>query len=330
MSGRAILVTGGAGYIGSHACAALVEAGYTPVTYDDLSTGHRWAVQFGPFEPGDITDAARLRSVMQQYDFAGVMHFAARASVAESVAQPELYHRINVCGTQTLLDAMVERGLKHIVFSSSCAVYGIPPRVPITEDTPHAPVSPYGETKHLGEMLMQRYSTEYGVRAAMLRYFNAAGADPAGRIGEDHTPETHLIPLVLQTALGLRTHISIFGQDYPTNDGTAVRDYIHVQDLAQYHVMALERLLAGAENFAVNLGTGTGYSVAQIVAEAARVTGRAITTQQAPRRAGDPPALVSDVTFSDLLFHYRPERSDLPTLLSDAWHWHQKQHGGNQ
>ncbi len=276
---KKILVTGGAGYIGSHACKALAASGFVPVSYDNLVYGHRWAVRWGPLIEADLADTARLRAALREHKIAAVMHFAAFAYVGESMAKPQLYFRNNLVNSLGLLDAMLAEGVRHIVFSSTCATYGTPERVPIGEETPQRPVNPYGESKLMVERALHWYAGAYGLAYAALRYFNAAGADPAGEIGEDHDPETHLIPLVLAAAQGKLPHVDIYGTDYPTADGTAIRDYIHVQDLAEAHVAAIRHLLEGGGNLQLNLGTGTGHSVRAVIDAAERVTGRRI-----PRR----------------------------------------------
>jgi UDP-arabinose 4-epimerase len=323
---KTILVTGGAGYIGSHACKALAKAGYEPITYDNLSRGHREAVRWGPFVEGELADRDLLAASLRRFRIAAVMHFAAFAYVGESVAKPELYFRNNVAGSLTLLEAMVETDVRSIVFSSTCATYGLPEKVPIVETTPQRPVNPYGETKLMIERALHWFGEAHGLRHAALRYFNAAGADPEGDIGEDHDPETHLLPLLLQTALGQRSHIDIYGTDYPTPDGTAVRDYIHVQDLAEAHVLALGHLADGGESLALNLGTGEGHSVRRAIAAAERVTGRRIACREAPRRPGDPPVLVADASRARTALGWVPRRSDLDSILATAWAWHSRRH----
>jgi UDP-arabinose 4-epimerase len=319
-----ILVTGGAGYIGSHACKALARAGYTPIAYDNLVYGHRDAVRWGPFVEGDLGDAARLADTLARHEVAAVIHFAAFAYVGESMEKPQLYFRNNVVNTLALLDAMLTAGLRHIVFSSSCATYGTPARVPITEDTPQRPVNPYGESKLICERAIHWYGEAYRMSYAALRYFNAAGADPDGEIGEAHEPETHLVPLVLATALGRRAQIDIYGTDYPTPDGSAVRDYIHVQDLAEAHVAALGHLLDGGASLALNLGTGAGHSVREVIAAAERVTGRRIARREMARRAGDPPVLVADVARARASLGWQARMSGLDSILGTAWAWHNR------
>ncbi len=320
--GKNILVTGGAGYIGSHACKALAKAGYTPIAYDNLVYGHREAVRWGPLVEGDLADAKLLADTLSRFDVAAVIHFAAFAYVGESMVKPQLYFHNNVVNTLTLLDAMLAAKLRHIVFSSSCATYGTPARVPITEDTPQNPVNPYGESKLICERAIHWYGEAHGMTYAALRYFNASGADPEGEIGEAHDPETHLVPLVLATALGRRAQIDIYGTDYPTPDGSAVRDYIHVQDLAEAHVAALARLLGGGTSLAVNLGTGAGHSVREVIDAAERITGRRIARREMPRRAGDPPVLVADVARAKELLGWSARLSDLDSILATAWAWH--------
>jgi UDP-glucose-4-epimerase GalE len=320
--GKNILVTGGAGYIGSHACKALAKAGYTPIAYDNLVYGHREAVRWGPLVEGDLADRALLAETLDRFAVAAVIHFAAFAYVGESMEKPQLYFHNNVVNTITLLDAMLAAKLRHIVFSSSCATYGTPARVPITEDTPQNPVNPYGESKLICERAIHWYGVAHGMTYAALRYFNASGADPDCEIGEAHDPETHLVPLVLATALGRRAQIDIYGTDYPTPDGSAVRDYIHVQDLAEAHVAALARLLGGGTSLAVNLGTGSGHSVREVIEAAERITGRRIARREMPRRAGDPPVLVADVSQAKALLGWSARLSDLDTILSTAWAWH--------
>src|SRR5256714_13725640 len=290
----AILVTGGAGYVGSHACKALAVAGYHRVVYDSLSRGHREAVRWGSLVEGDLHDRDRLVAALREYRVPAVMHFGAFAYVGESVADPETYYRNNVGGTLALLAAMRQAGIGTIVFSSTCAVYGVPDRLPIDETTAKAPLNPYGETKLAIERALHWYAGAYGLRFAALRYFNAAGADIDGEIGEGHEPETHLIPRVLRAALGTGEPVEVYGSDYPTADGTAIRDYIHVADLGDAHVRALGYLGAGGENGAMNLGTGEGCSARQAIAAVERIAGRAVPFREAARRPGDPPELVAD------------------------------------
>jgi UDP-arabinose 4-epimerase len=316
-----ILVSGGAGYVGSHACKALAASGYAPVVYDNLSRGHAAAVRWGPLVEGDLADRARLVAALRQHRVSAVMHFAAFAYVGESVSDPETYYRNNVGGTLSLLSAMREVGIGTLVFSSTCAVYGVPDRVPIDEDCAKAPLNPYGETKLAIERALHWYSGAYGLRYAALRYFNAAGCDPAGEIGEDHDPETHLIPRVLRAALGTGETVEIYGTDYPTPDGTAIRDYIHVADLADAHVRALADLAAGGESVALNLGTGSGVSVRQVIAAVERVSGCHVPRREAPRRPGDPPELVADPSRARARLGWQPRHSDLDTIVRTALAW---------
>jgi UDP-arabinose 4-epimerase len=321
---KTVLVTGGAGYIGSHACKALAAAGYTPIAYDNLAYGHKAAVRWGPLVEADLADQKRLAATIERHEVAAVMHFAAFAYVGESMTKPALYFHNNVVNTLNLLDAMLAAEVRHIVFSSTCATYGDPDQVPITETEKQKPVNPYGESKLMIERCLHWYGEAYGMSHVALRYFNAAGADPDGEIGEEHDPETHLIPLVLQAALGRRARIEIFGTDYATPDGTAIRDYIHVTDLADAHVKALDYLLQGGASVALNLGTGHGHSVREVIAAAERVTGRRVPRAEAPRRAGDPPRLVADPRRANALLGWRPTRSDLDTIVGTAWAWHSR------
>jgi len=325
--GKAILVTGGAGYIGSHACKALARAGHTPVALDNLVYGHRDAVRWGPLVEGDLADRALVAQTLRQHDIAAVMHFAAFAYVGESMTKPEAYFANNVVNSLGLLEAMREAGVRRIVFSSSCATYGVPESVPIREDMPQRPVNPYGESKLMVERLLHWQGVAHGLQHVSLRYFNAAGADPEGDIGEHHEPETHLIPLVLDAALGRRAQVDVFGTDYPTPDGSAIRDYIHVTDLAEAHVLALQHLERGGRSLALNLATGRGHSVREVIAAAERVTGRRVPRREAPRRAGDPPALVADATRASELLGWTPRHSDLDTILATAWAWHRRRFG---
>jgi UDP-glucose-4-epimerase GalE len=323
-----VLVTGGAGYIGSHACKALAKAGYTPVAYDNLVYGQREAVRWGPLVEADLADKETLAATLQRHEIAAVMHFAAFAYVGESMQKPQIYFRNNVVNTLTLLDAMLEAGIKATVFSSTCATYGTPDTVPISEAEPQKPVNPYGESKLMIERALHWYGQAYGSRHVALRYFNASGADPDGETGESHDPETHLIPLILDAALGRRPQIDIYGTDYPTPDGSAIRDYIHVQDLADAHVKATEYLMQGGESIALNLGTGRGHSVREVVAAAERITGRRIPRRETGRRAGDPPALVADPRRANEVLRWTPVMSDLDSIIRTAWAWHCRDNGG--
>jgi len=328
--GKAILVTGGAGYIGAHACKALAKAGYGPVAYDNLIYGHKEAVRWGPFVEGDIGDRAKVAETLRRHNIDAVMHFAAFAYVGESVEQPEKYFQNNFVNTLAMLEAMRTTGVKQIVFSSTCATYGLPEQMPIREDTPQRPVNPYGETKLMVERALYWYGVAHGLRSVALRYFNAAGADPDGEIGEDHNPETHLIPLILDTAAGQRPHIGVFGTDYPTPDGSAIRDYIHVQDLADAHVRALRYLGDGGESRAFNLGTGHGHSVRETIDAARRVTGRPIPSKDSPRRPGDPPVLVADASLAKEKLGWVPALGALEDIIGTAWAWHQKRSAAAQ
>ncbi len=316
-----VLVTGGAGYIGSHACKALAASGHEPVAFDNLSEGHRWAVKWGPLEEGDITDPTRLAEVFNSHRPEAVMHFAARAYVGESVTDPERYYRNNVVGTLGLLGAMRRAGVSRFVFSSTCATYGVPLRTPIAEDHPQDPVNPYGRSKLAVEHILRDYACAYGLKAIALRYFNAAGADPDGEIGEAHEPETHLIPLVLGAAAKAEQAITIFGEDYETADGTCIRDYTHVADLAAAHVLALEKLVTCAGFDAYNLGTGLGLSVREVIDVAQQVTGRSIRALVGPRRPGDPPILVADGSLAQRELGWRPAHSSPNEMVRSAWTW---------
>lgn len=324
-----ILVTGGAGYIGSHACKALARAGYLPVTYDSLVTGYRDAVKWGPIEIGDTRDQARLGDVIRKYNPTAVMHFAAFIAVGESVQDPAKYYDNNVFGTLNLLQAMRDHDLGKIVFSSTAAVYGEPETAIIAEDHPKRPINPYGFSKYASEVILGDFAGAHGVRSVALRYFNAAGADPDGEIGERHEPETHLIPLVLQAAAGQRAHISIFGDNYATPDGTCIRDYIHVDDLAQAHVLALEYLDAHAGASAFNLGNGRGFSVREIIEMARVVSHRDIPTKVVPARDGDSAVLVADFSLAAKKLGWSPRYTSVKDQVSHAWQWHQK-HAGSQ
>jgi len=324
MSGHNVLVTGGAGYIGSHVCKCLAQAGYSPVTYDNLVNGHRWAVKWGPFEDGDINDRKRLDEVFKQYKPLAVMHFAAYAYVGESVQDPGKYYHNNVSGSITLLEAMRDHKIDKIIFSSSCATYGIPDGIPISENHPQNPVSPYGASKLMIERVISDFGHAHEIKSVFLRYFNAAGADPDGDLGEVHDPETHLLPLVIKAALGQIPCIDIYGIDYATPDGTAIRDYIHVTDLASAHKNALTYLLEGGENIALNLGTGRGHSVREVVSTVEKITGKTVPVREAPRRPGDPPMLISDAVKAIDILKWQPQYSDLRTIVDTALCWHTK------
>lgn len=316
-----VLVVGGAGYIGSHAARALHRHGYDVLIYDNLSTGHRLLAQGFEFIEGDLGDARKLSQALQRVD--SIMHFAAHAYVGESVENPRKYFQNNVQAGLTLLNAALDADVKKVVFSSTCAVYGIPTKIPIPEDTPRLPVNPYGVSKLFLENALEAYERAYQMRFASLRYFNAAGADDSGEIGELHDPETHLIPLALAAAAGAGPELEIFGTDYPTDDGSCVRDYIHVNDLAEAHVLALEYLSEKQQSLALNLGTGQGFSVKQIVTTVEQVTGKPVPRRLGPRRAGDPPALVADCRRAQQLLTWKAQRN-LTDIVSTAWRWMQR------
>ncbi|QIG52019.1 UDP-glucose 4-epimerase GalE [Nordella sp. HKS 07] len=318
MSVQRILVTGGAGYIGSHTAKLLRSGGFEPVVYDNLVSGNRKSVRWGPFVQGDILDTSYLADVLAKYAPAAVIHFAASAYVGESVEDPSKYYKNNVAGTLSLLDACRQASVDKIIFSSSCATYGVPASLPITETTPQNPINPYGRTKLIAEHMLKDYAAAYGLRYVALRYFNACGADPDGELGEWHDPETHLIPKALLAAGGRISHLPVFGDDYETPDGTCVRDYIHVSDLARAHLLALEHLKAGGENLAVNLGTGKGSSIREILDAVARSTGRQVPIELHPRRPGDPPALYADPALAQRTLGFATQCSDLDTIVRTA------------
>jgi UDP-glucose-4-epimerase GalE len=320
-----ILVTGGAGYIGSHTVKALKLAGFTPVIFDNFSTGHRSFVRDTLLFEGDLRNPADLEAALAKYPIDGVLHFAGKALVAESHEDPAAYYETNVVGGMNLLCALKVRGVRILIFSSTCATYGIPDTVPIREDHPQKPISPYGETKLAFERALLWFHEAYGLSFLSLRYFNAAGADPDGEFGEDHSPESHLIPIALDVAAKRRPVLKIFGTDYPTPDGTCLRDYIHVTDLAQAHVAGLQQLIKQrVSSQALNLGTGRGFSVRQVIETVRRITGRAIHVEETPRRVGDPPHLVADPQRAGELLGWKPVLSDLDTIVSTAWQWHSK------
>jgi UDP-arabinose 4-epimerase len=316
---KSVLVVGGAGYIGSHTCKALRAAGYTPIAFDNLCEGHAHAVKWGPLEVGELADRARLDEVLHKHKPIAAIHFAAFAAVGESVREPAKYYGNNLAATLVLLDALRAAGIDMLVFSSTCAVYGTPESVPIAETTPRAPINPYGRSKLMVEQVMADYGHAYGLKWTALRYFNAAGADPDGEIGEEHDPETHLVPRALMAIAGRIGQLEIFGDDFATHDGTCVRDYIHVCDLAQAHIAALERLMAGGVPGAFNLGTGHGYSVREVVAAVERVTGQRVPLTVGPRRAGDPPALIADPALARAALKFEPKHSDIDTIVATAW-----------
>lgn len=326
-SQRNVLVTGGAGYIGSHCCKALAAQGWLPIVYDNLSTGHRDFVKWGPLVEADIRDNGALEETLLKFEPVAVMHFAAVALVGESMTDPGKYWDFNVGGTVALLEAMRRSGVDKLVFSSTCAVYGEPAEMPIDEATETRPVNPYGASKLTAERVMDDFGGAHGLRSVRLRYFNAAGADPEGEIGEDHTPETHLIPLVLDAALGRRESVSIFGGNYPTPDGMPIRDYIHVSDIAAAHVKALKYLMSGGATAAANLGTGKGASVGEVVAAVETTTGRRVRTKMVSRREGDPARLIANPAKAEQLLQWRATRSDLATVVADGWAWHCERFG---
>jgi UDP-glucose 4-epimerase len=316
-----ILVVGGAGYIGSHVARHLRGRGHTVRTFDNLSLGHAAAVPPEELVVGDLADTSAIERAIAEHQIDAVMHFAANALVPESVADPAKYYRNNVTGTLNLLDAMRAQGVNRLVFSSSCATYGVPDRVPMTEDTPQRPINPYGQTKLVVERVLADYAPAYGLGSTSLRYFNASGASEDASIGEDHTPETHLIPIVLQAALGQRPSVMVCGTDYPTPDGSCVRDYIHVEDLADAHLRALERIEPGRARF-YNLGTGVGASVRQVIEAARSVTGIDIPVVEGPRRPGDPPALVAAADRARDELGWVPRFTDIRAIVETAWRWH--------
>ncbi|TAF04161.1 MAG: UDP-glucose 4-epimerase GalE [Nostocales cyanobacterium] len=324
-----ILVTGGAGYIGSHAVLALVQAGYQVVILDNLVYGHQDLVeQVLQVEliKGDIDDRSLLDHLFQTHNIEAVMHFCAYAYVGESVTNPAKYYRNNVVSTLTLLEAMLSASIKKFVFSSTCATYGVPQFIPLTEEHPQNPINPYGATKLMVERILSDFDVAYGLKSVCFRYFNAAGADPNGLLGEDHNPETHLIPLVLQTALGKRESISVFGTDYPTPDGTCIRDYIHVCDLADAHILGLEYLLQNGNSEVFNLGNGNGFSVKEVISAAEEITGINIPIQECDRRPGDPPFLIGSSEKARKILNWQPQYPGIQDIVTHAWNWHQKRH----
>lgn len=317
-----ILVTGGAGYIGAHACKALRAAGHVPVTYDSLVTGWRDAVRFGPFEQGCLTDRARLDAVMAAHRPDAVMHFAALSNVGEASRDPGRYWRNNVLGSLNLIEAMLSAGVRRIVFSSTCATYGEQDGVLLDETSPQMPLNAYGASKRAVEDMLRDFAAARGLGWVSFRYFNVAGADPDGEIGEFHDPETHLIPLTLMAAMGRRPALTVHGSDYPTRDGTCIRDYVHVCDLVDAHLAGLARLMAGGEGGAFNLGTGTGYTVREVIAAAEAVTGCRVPVVEGPRRPGDAVSLVSGSARAARELGWQPRRSSLERMIADAWAWH--------
>jgi UDP-glucose 4-epimerase len=322
-----ILVTGGAGYIGSHTVKALLGEGFDAVIFDDFSTGKRGLVPGGTVIEGDLMEAAAVRKAFRSHDIGAVLHFASLIQVGESYQDPQRYYRHNFGTSMNLLEAMLEAGVRRFIFSSSAAVYGIPQHQPITEDHPVNPYNPYGMTKYMVERVLQDYDRAYGLRFVSLRYFNASGADPDGRLGEMHDPETHLIPNILLSLLGKKPVLGIFGTDFPTPDGTAVRDYIHVTDLAAAHVLALRALLGDQPSEFINLGTNLGYSVLEVIRAAERVTGKSVPYKTLPRREGDVPVLLASREKAERVLGWIPRLSDIETILRTAWAWHRTQNG---
>jgi len=328
---HSILVSGGAGYIGSHTVRTLVEQGYKPVVLDSLVTGHRQSVSLDvPFYEGDIADSDLVRKVVEREHVSAVIHFAARSLVGESVEKPDLYFEENTAKTNRFATSLIKCGVKRIIFSSTAATYGIPEEVPIPESAPTLPINPYGLSKLMIEQSFAWLDKAYGLKWTALRYFNAAGAALDGSLGEDHIPETHLIPLILKTALGQREVIKVFGTDYSTPDGTCLRDYIHVLDLAKAHILALEALEAGSESGVYNVGTGSGYSVKEVIETARKITGRTIPVLESPRRPGDPDQLVAKVEKIKTVLGWTPVHSSLEQIMESAWAWHLKHPFGYQ
>lgn len=319
---RNILITGGAGYIGSYMCKYLVNNGYYPIVLDNLIHGHREAVKWGSLIEGDISDSYLINKIFSQYQIEAVMHFAAFCYVGESVNKPIQYYSNNVAGTVSLLENMIKNSIQKFIFSSSCATYGESNEIPITEDHPQNPLNPYGMSKLIIEQILSDLKKAYGMEYVALRYFNAAGADPDGEIGEDHRPETHLIPLVLQTAIGQHSAINIYGDDYPTKDGTCIRDYIHIHDLAHAHFLALERIINGLSGGKYNLGNENGYSVKEVIDISRKITGKSIPTRIMDRRPGDPSMLIGSNKLAMKELGWRPNYSDLHTIIETAWRWH--------
>jgi UDP-glucose 4-epimerase len=324
---KSLLVIGGCGYIGSHMVKCLLDAGHRVVVLDDLSAGYRDSLLGGELVVGDCGDRAVLDALFSAHEFDGVLHFASLIQVGESVVNPAKYYQSNVAKTLTLLEAMKDHGAGPLIFSSTAAVFGEPVRIPVDEKHPRQPINPYGMSKHMVEAMLHDFERAYGLRSVALRYFNAAGADPEGRIGERHEPETHLIPLALQAAAGRRPPLKVFGRDYDTPDGTCVRDYIHVDDLADAHLLALEYLWKGGASTAFNLGNGAGFSVQEVLDTAERVTGRRVPAEDAPRREGDPARLVADAALARSVLGWSPRHADLETIVRHAWQWEQRRPG---
>ena len=324
MTVKRVLITGGAGYIGSHAAKVLRQAGREPVVFDDLSCGHAHAVRWGPLVEGDIRNADALRAAIRQYRPDAVMNFAARIEVGEGEKNPAHFYDNNVAGMLNLVRVMLEEDVNSLVFSSTCAIYGDPERLPLTEDLPKRPVSVYGRSKWMAEQMLEDISRAHGLRFAALRYFNAAGADPDGEIGEEHDPETHLIPNAIKAAMGMGGPMKLFGNDYPTPDGTCIRDFIHVTDLAEAHLLAADRLHGGSGNLQLNLGTGEGRTVLEVLKSIEKATGRAVPHTISPRRPGDAVALYSDASKVKSTLGWTPKLSDIDTIVSTAWNFHKR------
>ena len=330
MKKNTVLITGGAGYIGSHTNLLFKERGYETVVLDNLIYGHKESVLRGTFIKGDISDAALLDKIFSEREIAAVVHFAAFAYVGESVANPSKYYNNNVSNTITLLDAMIRHNVREFIFSSTCATYGVPQKMPITEDMEQKPINPYGASKLMIERIVKDYAAAYGLRYCIFRYFNAAGADPECRIGEWHVPETHIIPLILDAAIGKRPSIKIFGTDYPTKDGTCIRDYIHVSDLADAHLRAFEFLENDGESTFLNLGTMNGVSIRELIDVAKKVTGKDFAVEETDRRAGDPPELIGSMKKAESVLGWKPAHSDIAEIVTHAWNWHKKLFGGKE
>jgi UDP-glucose 4-epimerase len=319
-----VLVTGGAGYIGAHACKVLADAGYVPVAFDNLVTGWREAVKYGPFVEGDLLDRAALDAAFAKFKPIAVMHFAALALVGDASRDPGQYWRVNVGGSLNLIEAALAAGVTNFVFSSTCAVFGNPDGMHLDEETPQRPINAYGASKRAIEDMLANFGESHGLKHVIFRYFNVAGADPDGEIGEQHRPETHLIPLMLDAVSGARPKLTVYGTDYATRDGTCIRDYVHVMDLVGAHVLGLKWLLDGRGNRVFNLGTGRGFSVREVINHARRVTNRAVKITEGPRRAGDAAALVSGSERARVELGWVPTRSTLPVMIADAWAWSQR------
>lgn len=307
--------------MGSHAAKALARAGFEPVVFDNLSNGHAWSVRWGPFVQGDLADRELLLKTLTGYKIEAVCHFAANAYVGESISLPRKYFQNNVVNSLNLLDTMLDAGLRNLIFSSSCAVYGIPQKLPLGEEHKQEPISPYGESKSFVEKVLRWYGAAYGLQSVALRYFNASGADTEGELGEVHDPETHVVPLAIQTALGKRPYFEMLGTDYPTPDGTAIRDYVHVTDIAEAHVGALKYVLGGGESVALNLGTGAGHSVREVVAAVECAGGASVKIRDSPRRPGDPAVLVANGARARQVLGWQPRLSSLQDIVESAWNW---------